>query len=175
MAGRGTRNSMTRLQTGDCHPIPPFGIGGCARFAPARPPDGKGLGQSQIASPLQTDRHSLYDIAGPVGGTSYHSLQMKAEKHFASGGLLLVSHTFSKSIRNAGTYTQWLEGGAGGTGLAAVQDYSHLGAGRSLSSFDSHQRLTVSCVLDLPVDKGRQFMSGVQGPADQLISDWPED
>jgi hypothetical protein len=115
---------------------------------------------------------SLYDFGGYMGDTTYHSLQMKAEKRFASGGLLLASYTFSKSIGNAETFSSWLEGGAGGTGAAGVQDYSNLKAERSLSSFDSRQRLTVSYVLDLPFGKGKKLLPDVKGIADRVISGW---
>ena len=107
-----------------------------------------------------------------MGDTIYHSLQMKAEKRFASGGMLLVSYTFSKSIGNAETFSSWLEGGSTGTGAAGVQDYSNLKAERSLSSFDSRQRLTVSYVLDLPFGKGKKLLPDVKGVADKVISGW---
>ena len=115
---------------------------------------------------------SLYDFGARVGDTTYHSLQMKAEKRFPAGGMLLAAYTFSKSIGNAETYTSWLEGGAGGTGSAEPQDYSNLRAERSLSSFDSRQRLTVSYVLDLPFGKGQKFLPDVKGISDKVISGW---
>lgn len=115
---------------------------------------------------------SLYDFGGRVGDTSYHSLQMKAEKRFAGGGMLLASYTFSKSLGNAETFSTWLEGGAGGTGAAGAQDYGNLRGEKSLSSFDSRQRLTVSYVMDLPFGKGRKFLSKVKGISDKLISGW---
>jgi hypothetical protein len=107
-----------------------------------------------------------------MGDTTYHSLQAKAEKRFASGGLLLAAYTFSKSIGNAETFSSWLEGGATGTGAAGVQDYSNLRGERALSSFDSRQRLTLSYVLDLPVGKGKKFLTDVHGVPDRLISGW---
>jgi hypothetical protein len=115
---------------------------------------------------------SLYDFGGYMGDTSYHSLQMKAEKRFAGGGMLLASYTFSKSIGNAETFSSWLEGGASGTGAAGVQDYSNLKGERALSSFDSRQRLTISYVLDLPFGKGQKFLPDVKGISDKLVSGW---
>ncbi|MFB3778987.1 MAG: carboxypeptidase regulatory-like domain-containing protein [Bryobacteraceae bacterium] len=115
---------------------------------------------------------SLYDFGGYVGDTNYHSLQMKAEKRFGGGGMLLASYTFSKSIGNAETFSSWLETGASGTGAAAVQDYSNLKGERSLSSFDARQRLTISYVLDLPVGKGKKLLPDVKGAADKLVSGW---
>jgi hypothetical protein len=115
---------------------------------------------------------STIDFGGYVGNTSYHSLQMKAEKRFASGGQVLVSYTFSKLIGDTETVTSWLEGGSSGTGAAGVQDFSNLRNERSLGSFDARQRLTISYVLDLPFGKGRKFLTDVSGIADKLISGW---
>jgi hypothetical protein len=86
------------------------------------------------------------------GNDTYHSLQMKGEKRFAAGGTLLASYTFSKVISDIETLTSWLDSA---NGVAGVQNWNNFRAERSLSSFDSHQRLVVSYVLDLPVGKGR--------------------
>ena len=115
---------------------------------------------------------SNIDFGGFIGNTNYHSLQMKAEKRFASGGTVLASYTFSKLIGDTETTTTWLEGGNGGTGAAGVQDYSNLRGERALSSFDSRQRLTLSYVVDLPIGKGAHFFSNAKGVSDRLLSGW---
>ena len=75
--------------------------------------------------------------------------------------MLLASYTFSKSISDIETLTTWLDAG---TGVAGVQDWNNFRAERSLSSFDSRQRLTVSYVLDLPVGKVRKVLRVAQEP-----------
>lgn len=115
---------------------------------------------------------SLHDYGGRVGDSIYHSLQVKAEKRFRRGGMILGAYTFSKSLGNTETYSSWLEGGASGTGAAGVQDWSNLKSERSLSSFDSRQRLTISYVVDLPFGRGQHFLPDVKGIADKLISGW---
>jgi hypothetical protein len=112
---------------------------------------------------------SLYDYAGYNGDSTYHALEVKAEKRFASGGTVLLGYTFSKSIGNSETFSTWLESAPG---LGVTQDFTNLRAERSLSDFDSRQRLTLSYVLDLPVGKGKKFLPGVTGLADKLISGW---
>jgi len=109
------------------------------------------------------------DPGGYIGNSIYNSLQMKAEKRFASGGTLLASYTFSKVIANVETLTSWLDAG---TGVGGVQDWTNLAAERSLSSFDSRQRLVLSYVLDLPIGKGKKLLPGVKGPANKLVSGW---
>jgi len=109
------------------------------------------------------------DPGGYVGNSVYHAFQAKAEKRFSGGSMLLASYTFSKSISDIETLTTWLDAG---TGVAGVQDWNNFRAERSLSSFDSRQRLTVSYVLDLPMGKGKKLLSNVSGPADKLVSGW---
>ena len=115
---------------------------------------------------------SNIDFGGFIGNTSYHSLQMKAEKRFNRGGALLAAYTFSKIIGDTETASSWLEGGNSGTGAAGVQDYSNLRSERALSSFDSRQRLTFSYVIDLPMGKGAHLFGNAKGIADKLVSGW---
>jgi hypothetical protein len=103
------------------------------------------------------------------GDSTYHSLQVKIEKRFHSGGTVLGAYTFSKILSNAETLTTWLDSP---TGVAGIQNWYNLSAEKALSSFDSRQRLTISYVYDLPFGKGQKFLPGVHGFADRLVSGW---
>ncbi len=103
------------------------------------------------------------------GDSTYHSLQVKIEMRFHSGGTVLGAYTFSKILSNAETLTTWLDSP---TGVAGIQNWYNLRGEKALSSFDSRQRLTVSYVYDLPFGKGQKFLSGVTGLADRLVSGW---
>ena len=120
-------------------------------------------GQLLLPFPQYT---SVPDVGGYVGSSSYHSLQVKMEKRLHTGGMVLASYTFSKNITNAETLTTWLDT------VAAVQDFTNMRAEKSLSSFDSRQRLTVGYVVDLPVGKGQRFLPDVRGFLGGLISGW---
>lgn len=123
-------------------------------------------GQLLLPFPQYT---SLPDPGGYMGNSSYHSLQMKAEKRFEKGGTVLAAYTFSKVISNVETLTSWLDTA---NGVAGVQDWNNMRLERALSSFDSRQRLTVAYVTDLPIGSGQRFLSGVKGVGGQLISGW---
>ncbi len=112
------------------------------------------------------DGQGIYD-------SIYHSLQVSAQKRFASSGTLLVAYTNAKLISDTDTLTSWLEGGSGYTG--GIQDNYNLGGERSLSSQDVSQRLVVSYVLDLPFGKGRRFLAGLRGPGGGIVSGWGVD
>ena len=104
-------------------------------------------------------------------GSNYHSLQATVVRRFRGGGTLLVAYTNAKLLATTDSLTSWLEGGGTG-GVGQVQNWSNLKAERSLASQDVSQRLVISYVLDLPIGRGRKFMSNVSGVSDKLISGW---
>jgi hypothetical protein len=97
----------------------------------------------------------------------YHSFQLTVQRRFAGAGALLVAYTNSKLISDTDTLTSWLE-----TGVGTIQDNNDLRGERSLSSQDTPQRLVVSYVLDLPVGKGKRYLSGVSGTVDKIVGGW---
>jgi Carboxypeptidase regulatory-like domain/TonB dependent receptor len=109
---------------------------------------------------------SITDVADYQGVSNYHAFQMKAEKRFPSGGVLLGSYTFSKLMGNAETLTTWLDT------VAALQNLQNISSEYALSSADSRQRLVISYVYSLPFGRGQKLFSGVSGLADKLVSGW---
>lgn len=113
---------------------------------------------------------SVPNPTGNFGTSSYHSLQLRAEKRFGAGGTVLGTYTFSKLISNVESNTSgWLDSA---TGVGGIQDNNNLALEKSLSSFDSRQRFVLSYVVDLPFGKGKAFLSGVHGFTDKLVSGW---
>jgi hypothetical protein len=98
----------------------------------------------------------------------YHSLQARFQKRFKGSGTLLVSYTLQKNIGNADTMTGYNEYYQPGES----QNYNNISADRSELSFDVPQRLVMSYVVDLPVGRGKKFLSGVSGLTDKLVSGW---
>jgi hypothetical protein len=102
--------------------------------------------------------------------STYHALQMKVEKRFTHGGTVLASYTFSKLMANVSSLTGWLDSGVGsGPG---IQNPYNLSAEKSLSGFDSRQRLTVSYAVDLPFGPGHKLLSGGNGFENKLVGGW---
>jgi Carboxypeptidase regulatory-like domain/TonB dependent receptor-like, beta-barrel len=97
----------------------------------------------------------------------YNSFQLTVQKRFVGAGSLLVAYTNSKLISDTDTLTSWLETGVGG-----IQDNNNLRGERSLSSQDVPQRLVISYVLDLPLGKGKKYLSGAEGALDKMIGGW---
>ena len=103
-----------------------------------------------------------------AGVSNYNALQLKVEKRFNSGGVLLGSYSFSKLLATAESLTSWLET----VGAPGYQDTNNLAGEYSLSGYDSRQRLVVSYVYSLPFGRGQRFGSGVTGFTDKLVSGW---
>ncbi len=104
-----------------------------------------------------------------VGNSTYESLQVKAVKRFSGGASLLVAYTHAKLIANTDTVTGWLEAG---NGPLNVQDWNNLKQEKSLASFDTPDRLVVTYVLDLPVGKGRKYLSNANALVQGTIGGW---
>jgi hypothetical protein len=97
----------------------------------------------------------------------YHSFQLTVQRRFAEAGSLLVAYTNSKLISDTDTLTAWLEPTVG-----SIQDNNNLRGERSLSSQDVPQRLVISYVLDLPVGKGKRYLSGAGTTLDKIVGGW---
>jgi hypothetical protein len=99
-----------------------------------------------------------------LGTTSYHSMQVKTEKRFGTGGILMLNYTWAKILGNVDST---LESSSGST-----QDFSNLRGERALLSIDTRHRFVGSWVYDFPFGKGRRYLSGMTGVVDKLISGW---
>jgi hypothetical protein len=129
--------------------------------------NGKSLGQTLRPYPLYQQVDANSDFAGD---SYYNSLQAKVEKRFSHGGVILADYTWAKLISNSEGVFNFLEPISLASG--AIQDYTNLRAERSLVSFDVPHRLVLSYILDLPIGRGKRFLTNVRGAADKLTSGW---
>lgn len=88
--------------------------------------------------------------------TIYHSLQVKAEKRYGSGLWYLLSYTYSKSI--------------------TIQDTPAAGGDfyweRARSSFDIPQNIAFNMGYELPVGKGKRFLSNSNWFTQAALGGW---
>jgi hypothetical protein len=116
-------------------------------------------------------QYTSVELAGQGSfASTYHSLQITAQRRFAGAGSLLVAYTNSKLISNTDTLTSWLE-----TSVGAIQDNNNLQGERSLSSQDVPQRLVISYVLDLPFGQGKKYLANISGTLNSLVGGWGVD
>jgi len=100
-----------------------------------------------------------------ISNSIYHSLQLRAEKRFSRSLQFQGSFTWAKSIDDSdgvipGRFSNF-----------GAQDERNLRLERGLSFFDVRRRLTFNFVYDLPLGRGRRFVSASPVLA-ALLSNW---
>ncbi|MBZ5689328.1 MAG: TonB-dependent receptor [Acidobacteriia bacterium] len=104
-----------------------------------------------------------------IANSTYHSLQLVAEKRYSNGLQFLVSYVWSKSIDNssqADDNVTWLGS------FSSLQDPNKPWMERSLSTFDIPHVVQFSYSYDLPFGRGRAFLGNMPRWADAFIGGW---
>ena len=104
-----------------------------------------------------------------VGQSSYDALVAKLERRFHNGLNVLVSYTFSKTITDADSiqpYYSTLQS-QGGT-----QNPYDLRAEKAVSNQDVPNNFVASYIYELPVGRGKHFLSGAPRPVNAIIGGW---
>lgn len=105
----------------------------------------------------------------PVANSTYHSMQIRVEKHFSKGLEFLGTYVVSKSIDNSSVAcgcTTWLGGST------SLQDPNRRYLERSVSQFDIPQVFQFSYVYGLPFGRGKRLGSNWNGFVDALLGGW---
>ncbi len=119
-------------------------------------------------------RELLYTIAPGISGdnyaatdglSSYHSLQVTAQKRFTAGLSFLSAYTYSHSIDDVP-----LQEGGGADG-PVPQDPLHRNLDFASSSFDIRQRFTQTVNYYLPIGKGKRLNLG-KSWLNKTFGDW---
>ena len=125
------------------------------------------VAQGQLLRPFP-QYGNVNNVSNMAGDSTYHSLQMKIEKRFSSGGILLGTYTFSKLLSNTDTVTSWLET----TGAGTVQDWNNASLDKALASYNVTHRAVIGYVYDLPFGKSHKLAGSASRVAGKLVSGW---
>ena len=109
----------------------------------------------------------------PVAYSIYHALQITLEKHFSQGLQVSANYTFSKSIDDSSIYdgnVSWLAGTS--SNIYGPQDPNKPWLDKGLSVFDIPHVFKLNYTYDLPVGRGRPFLSDMPRPLELLIGGW---
>jgi hypothetical protein len=103
----------------------------------------------------------------PRGPSSYHGLQLSAEKRMSAGVSLLAAYTYSRS----------LDEGAGGNSSSGesrinIQNPRNLSADYGLSNFNYSHRFTLSALYALPFGRGRRYLNHAGRFTDAMAGGW---
>lgn len=104
---------------------------------------------------------NIYGINENAGNSTYHSLQLKAEKRFSKGLWFLTSYTFSKTLTNADSNQP------GNLGISPFEQRRSKG----LALDDIPHSFSLALTYDLPFGKGQTWLNG-GGMLNQLVGGW---
>jgi len=125
-------------------------------------PERRGVRQDQSLRPFPQYANVMLR-ANNWGNSSYHGLNLKAEKRFSKGLNLSSNYTWSKFLDDVQS--------AADAGGAGAQSYHARQLDKSYSGNDIRHRWVSSAVYELPVGHGRA-LSVPSGWIDQAIGGW---
>ena len=98
-----------------------------------------------------------------TGNSTYHAMQLQANKRFAAGLSFLVSYTVSKNLTDADSSGPGVAGFIGTNEFIGQNSYNR-SAEKAVSELDTPQTLVASFFYELPVGRGKRFVN--QGGSD---------
>ena len=98
---------------------------------------------------------NIYPLNGNDGNSTYHSLQIKAEKRIANGTWLLANYTFAKDL----TDTDSIQAAAqGGPSVGVINPYERK-RNKGVAAGDNPQFLSLSATYEFPFGRGKHFLN----------------
>ena len=102
------------------------------------------------------------------GDSSYHALQVEAQRRLSHGLTFRGVYTFSKTLDDGDSLNQTTAGNAPGL----VANPYNLRADNGLATFDVRNIGVVNALYALPFGRGEKFASRLSGLPDRLVSGW---
>lgn len=102
------------------------------------------------------------------GVNDYNGLQIDLNRRFRSGLAFRANYTFSKSLDNASSLSNFQ---AIGTPPLVLDTYDRL-RDYGLSAFDIRNRFSFASTYELPFGSGKALANGFAGAGDKLVSGW---
>jgi hypothetical protein len=124
-------------------------------------------GQSlSLAARRPVPAYGAIQIAFNEESADYNALQVKLEKRFSKGLMLLNSFAFAKSIDVAPSNMET------GNNSNYYMNFYDRRRDKAVSDYDQPFQNTTALVWDVPVGKGRKFGSGMPAVADAVAGGW---
>lgn len=125
------------------------------------------VAQALLPFPQYCD--GLFGLNENLGSSTYHSLQLKAEKRYSEGLYALAAYTHSKLITSSGGNTQaganlW----SGQTGVISPFERKR---NKALASDDVPDVFSLAMVYELPFGRGKAFLNS-GGFANRVFGGW---
>jgi hypothetical protein len=108
---------------------------------------------------------NIYGQNESDGNSTYHALQLTAEKRFSNGLYFLADYTFSKTLTDA-DYSQSTQGPT--YAISPFQGNRQ----KALSIQDTPSSVTISSTYDLPIGRGKVLLQSSNTMLNFLVSGW---
>ncbi len=105
-----------------------------------------------------------------TGNSTYHAMQLQANRRLAEGLSFLVSYTVSKNLTDADSSGPGVSGFIGTNEFIGQNSYQR-SAEKAVSELDTPQSLVMSFFYELPVGQGKRFMNK-GGVSDRVLGGW---
>jgi hypothetical protein len=112
---------------------------------------------------------SILDMYQPTGYNQYQALQMRLQKRYSNGLSFLGAYTFSKNLGVPGSDT--FGDTAGGGGQMAINTFNRK-LEKALASIDQTHVFVLSWNYELPIGKGKRFLSGANPVVRNVLGGW---
>lgn len=134
-------------------------------FAQAVWDDGLGAGDNLFIHP----QYATFDAYSSLGTSDYHALQANFRKRFTKSFFMDFNYTYSHSIdiSSGNESSSDITGGA-----VFIKNPLDLNINRANSNFDVRHMMNANFGYDLPVGRGRTFLSGMNKVADAVFGGW---
>jgi hypothetical protein len=108
------------------------------------------------------------------GDSNYHAAQFTLRRRFSTGLGLSMAYTFGKSIDNQSVDPVGASSGGGlsTTNSRTPSDIRDFREERARSDFDRSHIFTGASVWEVPVGRGRRFLSSPPGIVNQVLGGW---
>ena len=136
---------------------------------PNSPLSSSGIQYAQLLVPYPHFPYGVSIEPQMIANSTYHSLQLLAEKRYSNGLQFLVTYVWSKSIDDASQADDnvtWLGS------FTSLQDPNKPWLERSLSTFDIPSVVQFSYTYDLPFGRNRAMLANMPKWADYIIGGW---
>jgi hypothetical protein len=117
-------------------------------------------GAVQLRRPYSS--FATINMVEPAFSSNYDGLEIRLERRLAAGMHFLASYTHSKSYDNSSA--------SGGTNTP--QYSANLAGNWGLSSYDTRDRFVFSYLYELPLGKGRKYLSRLSPVGQAVLGGW---
>jgi hypothetical protein len=126
---------------------------------------GRTIPQNRLLRPFP--QFTAVNLSGdtPGASSSFNALVVRYNWQISGGLNLLTTYQWSKAIDNASEWQGWEVGDT-------MRDYYNQRADRSISAHDLPQSFVNALVYEMPIGKGRKFLSNMNPVANAIVGGW---